>query len=664
MIMLTRSVLSVVVVFGAISLHARDLRPELVVQGRVNEISISPAGDLWFGSVLGRAYRSDDGGRTWAEASVPSRKEDPPTTWISDHLDRVTFFDARRAMVSGYIGEKQRNIFLTEDGGATWKAVTLPVNGFWVYDAQATADGHAWLVGSNGVVLRSDDFGRTWRALARPFKEDSERTHRVWFHTPLAGVVASLDGWIAVTRDGGASWSAFEAQGHDKVVSGCKDERDRRVNEVYADANRVIIEQCGGVYAAPLNAPRSWSRITANGSPVLRFGADHNRVIGVTEKTEVVEISPDESRVVGKRLERLPVHISVSGNRIAMIDATKKVSAYDGQKWLISRMFGKGVATSWPVEMLDRGAHDVLWGISEYFLYRSTDGAKSWDRITELPVAMVRIHLQRNGDVLLFDGHGWSGRWEVSASRLVNVPVLNGLDVAGSFRRDDVWLLFGGRQYDTARRVEVAQTFFSGQFAGSVAHGFVAASTDGGTTWSIIDRWDEGPQAIFLSDDNRLTLLSWLCGIRQGTITREPLAANMQTVLSGSERERTPYVQHAYVLDFLNKKNGWILGWIHHVGDVTHRTNDGGRSWKSAERNSYPRTALHRLADKTWIGVVPPSTLQRWNGTSFERLLTAPKALRWVWADSQGELSVQFEDGTVHVLDPQQRKLRALIEKH
>lgn len=55
----------------------RDLRPELEVFGRVKEIAVSPGGDLWFGTATGAAYRSEDGGRSWSEPSLPVRKMTP-----------------------------------------------------------------------------------------------------------------------------------------------------------------------------------------------------------------------------------------------------------------------------------------------------------------------------------------------------------------------------------------------------------------------------------------------------------------------------------------------------------------------------------------------------------------------------------------------------------
>src|SRR2546425_9805890 len=113
--------------------------------------------------------------------------------------------------------------------------------------------------------------------------------------------------------------------------------------------------------------------------------------------------------------------------------------------------------------------------------------------------------------------HGYNARWSPQRLRVEAIPELDCLDIVGMFRRDDLWVVYGGMQYETTRRIEVARTYFSGQFAGSVDHGFVAVSTDGGGHWAVVDRWkDGGVQELFLGDDNTLTLLSWLCAVRRG----------------------------------------------------------------------------------------------------------------------------------------------------
>lgn len=635
----------------AVAAQAADMRPEIVVHGRTSSIDVSPAGALWIVTATGEAWRSDDGARTWSEAPLPSRKIDSEN-FFGDSLDRVTFFDAAHAMISGYIGKEQDAVFLTSDGGTTWRSARLP-DSLWVYDARAMSDGHAWLVGSEGQVLRSEDFGATWKKLRRPF-EEGERTNAVDFRSADEGVVGAISGGALVTtNDGGATWTAFHADGEAAILRGCGEHDDHRVTRVRLTATKLFIAQCGGIFASPLAAPRAWTRITAGGQPLTAFDlAADGDVIGVAADLRVYRIAADgEAREIGGPLERQPMAIATAGKFIAAVDPTLKVAFHDGVGWYSSRMFGKGIATSWPIAALDRGKNDVLWGVSQFFLYRSVDGATSWERVAELPRAAAGVAAQENGDVLLWNGHGWVGRWNLATASLTDVPGLSGLDVVGSFRRRDLWLVYGGRQYDTQRRIEVARTYFSGQFQGSVDYGFVAASTDGGATWTTIDRWTEGPQRLFLSDDNHLTLVSWLGSIRRGTVTLQPPAAAMRTIVDAQENKSAPYAENVFLLDFLRPNDAWIGGWIHHLGNVWFRSTDGGRTWAPADGRKHPMEMLLRLYDGRWIGISSTLGIQLWNGSRFEALAPWPAETTGAWVDGTGGLTIRLKGGSLRVLE-------------
>lgn len=632
--------LAIVLLLSAAACLAADTRPEIGVVGRVDGIEVAPGGALWIVTLGGQAWRSDDGARTWSAARVPVRQENPYFT--GDALSRIAFFDAAHAMIAGYIGEHNDVVFLTADGGATWHTARLP-RSTWVYDARATSDGHGWLVGSEGDVLRSDDFGATWTELRRPFAKE-ERTSAVDFRTVNDGAVGALfSGALATTADGGATWTPFDA--NDVTCS------DRRVTHVRLGADRVFIAQCGRVFVSPIAPPRKWTAVTAGGRPLTTFDlAPNGDVVGVASDLRVYRIARGgEARAIGGPLERAPLSVTAAGRIIAIVDLTMKVTIHDGAAWTVTRMFGKGTATSWPIETLDRGRDNVLWGVSRFFLYRSTDGAVTWERIAELPRAAAGVAVQDNGDVLLWDSHGWVGRWSVAAAKLADVPVLDGLDVVGSFRRRDVWLLCGGRQYDTQRRVEVARTYFAGQFEGSVDYGFVAASTDGGATWTIVDRWrDEGPQALFLGDDNRLVLVSWLGGVRRGTLTLHPPAAAMRTIVDATKAKSPAYAERVKLIDFLRPHDAWIGGWIHHLGDVQYPSRDGGKTWTPS--NDHPLSRLFRLYDGRWIGIASNS-IERWTGSTFETLAPLPKDWIEAWVDGAGTLMIRLDGGGLRVLD-------------
>jgi len=59
---------------AALSVQAAppDLRPEIEVPGRVDDISVSPLGHLWLPTSGGYVYRSEDGGRSRFQVAPPS----------------------------------------------------------------------------------------------------------------------------------------------------------------------------------------------------------------------------------------------------------------------------------------------------------------------------------------------------------------------------------------------------------------------------------------------------------------------------------------------------------------------------------------------------------------------------------------------------------------
>ena len=151
--------------FSSLEAAEPDLRPELVVNGRLDTVEVNSKGEIWFGTATGHVYRSTDWNTTWNEMSVPVRQSWPGTYSSSyDSINHVRFFDAQHAIIAGYMGDSQNLVYRTVDGGATWSSVILPAS-LWVYDARTTPEGLAWLVGSDGSLLFSGDFGASWSAL-------------------------------------------------------------------------------------------------------------------------------------------------------------------------------------------------------------------------------------------------------------------------------------------------------------------------------------------------------------------------------------------------------------------------------------------------------------------------------------------------------------------
>jgi photosystem II stability/assembly factor-like uncharacterized protein len=632
------------------TLPAPDLRPELKVDGRVDSIEVAPTGGIWFGTATGHVYVSRDWNRTWKEVSVPVRQWSHATISY-DNISQIRFFDADRAVISGYLGDSQNLIYRTADGGATWSPVTIP-SSLWVYDLSTTPTGLGWLVGSDGSLLYSDDYGVSWKSLRPPFDQAS-RSESVHFVSRLLGIVGSHHGSLKLTEDGGKSWRRLRSPIETKATS-CDYTGVRRVR---IQGERVIVQQCESTFVRNLHGRAAWQPLKVEGKDVVSFELTSDDMVAVDSSLEVVRFSPD-LRVTrtGFRLEGYPLDITAGAGRVVFLDANLKLAVLNGDQWESSRMFGTAGSRRWPIDARDRGPDGNFWGISRFFLYKSADAGATWERQAEVPQPVEGVAMQDSGDVLVWNRHGFAARWVVAEHTLVPVAGLDGLDIVGLFRRGRLWAVYGGMQYQTTRRIEVARTYFSGQFSGSADHGFVAASTDGGQSWRVVDEWkEEGVQALFLGEDNTLTLLSWLGAIRRGRLTYDnngqPTAA-LETILPATQEtlDRVPYVEDAHVLYFPQGEQGWVKGWTHHLDDSLYYTSDGGRTWAKKDLALLQPERILRLQNGSWIGFVPPRTIDLWKDGSFASFRNFDRDIEWSFIDATGSLVLELEGGVTWIL--------------
>jgi len=474
------------------------------------------------------------------------------------------------------------------------------------------------------------------------------------------GVVGALSNDLAATGDGGRTWSELPTPKDQGLIGECG--TDGRIEKVRLTGERLIAEQCGAVFAAAERGAGGWRELRSEGQPLLTFELLDEGVVAVREDLEIVTFPADfgAPAASGLRLGDLPLSVAAGAGRVAILEQDGRVTVGDEAGFSSSRMFGPGVATSWPIRHLDRAADGSLLGVSRHFVYRSTDGSQSWRRLGELPRAAAGCAIAASGRLLVWDSHGWVRHWSPGAGLLEQVPGLDGLDVVGLFRRGPLWLAWGGLQHETMQRIEIARTYFAGQFAGSVEHGFVAASTDGGDRWTVIDRWpDGGPQAFFLGEDDTLTLLSYLGAVRRGSLRIDdegPPSADLETVLPATEEthDAVPYVEEAIYLEFLAGDAGWVYGWTHHLGLFLYSSGDGGRTWERRSGESRRFASVERLGGGAWVALRAPSTLLVWEAKRkrWKTLRDLPGGIEWWRVDATGALLLQLEDASLYALSP------------
>jgi photosystem II stability/assembly factor-like uncharacterized protein len=234
-------------------------------------LSVAPDGTVWAGGTEGTVMRSTDAGETWQTDTVPGassfdfrgvaaidartafvvvsaadtariyRTTDAGASWtlqfnLLQHgvfLDGIGCWTALRCLAAGDPIDGHFFTATTTDGGAHWRtrppaARPTAMTGEAAFAASNTsvvtgAHGHVWIATGGGPVARvwrSADYGASWKVAATPIAAGlaSAGVFSVAFCDARHGVAVGGDyakpvghgAHVAVTSDGGASWSGAD----------------------------------------------------------------------------------------------------------------------------------------------------------------------------------------------------------------------------------------------------------------------------------------------------------------------------------------------------------------------------------------------------------------------------------------------------------------------
>jgi photosystem II stability/assembly factor-like uncharacterized protein len=171
-----------------------------------------------------RIYKTIDGGATW---TLQFANRDPKI-----FLDAMAFADETLGYVFSDSVDGRLVIFTTNNGGREWERVAddrlppaLPGEGAFAASGTNVAligRDHVWIGTTAARVLRSADGGRTWTAATTPVAtSEATGVFSVAFRDRQHGVVvggnyrkeADASDNVAVTADGGATWTLVRSQG-------------------------------------------------------------------------------------------------------------------------------------------------------------------------------------------------------------------------------------------------------------------------------------------------------------------------------------------------------------------------------------------------------------------------------------------------------------------
>lgn len=159
---------------------------------------------------FGVVASSTDGGNTWKRTEL---------------ADGAALVRVARCGDAGLVAlDFTGKVWRAPADASAWTASPLPPTDA-VLDATCTADNRIWVTGARGLLLVSDDNGKSWAS--KSLDEDIQLLN-IQFPTASFGVVAGEFGRVLTTHDGGASWSQGGSLGEDFYPQAMHFETDKR----------------------------------------------------------------------------------------------------------------------------------------------------------------------------------------------------------------------------------------------------------------------------------------------------------------------------------------------------------------------------------------------------------------------------------------------------
>lgn len=170
-------------------------KPAIEPRDNIYGVDVVDKKTIWLAGSYGKVLLSNDGGSSW-------KIQD---TNIVNHIQDISSWDNERAISVGNSGV----VIRTEDSGKTWKEVDVPKNDIAnkLLRVHTYSDGEAWAVGEFGTILKTSNYGLTWEKMRE--NEDVILNDLIKVGSEKIIVVGEF-GTILSSEDGGLTWGSVE----------------------------------------------------------------------------------------------------------------------------------------------------------------------------------------------------------------------------------------------------------------------------------------------------------------------------------------------------------------------------------------------------------------------------------------------------------------------
>lgn len=420
----------------ALNGQTRDRRALLDINGRVEEISVSPNEEIWLVSATGHAYYTKSIDSNWITDRSLSKKNNEE--YCHQSYERISFFDKDTAILTGYISAvdtgynpRKDGYYRTTDAGKTWNLMDYGGNS-WIYTICTSDQGHAWMGGLSKQVFYTNDYGRSWTTKQLPYSS-SDRTYGISMRSSGIGVASSDNNEIVATADNWSSVTHLPTpldQNLIQVNEGVQS-IDNRISKIALWNDFIIVKQAGRVFITSRHHI-SWAPFHHN---IYDFAIDANtqKLFAVKSDLTVLAFTTPSAfnYLKSVALSCLPEDVKAVNNCLFALCLNNEVYKVSESSFVRTLPYTLDFAIPEPEFAMRSG--EMKWGVSGDQIYMAEDDSSGWYRDNVLGFYVNGCKQISDSVAILWDGYNTNYLYSIyDRTVTVYVPTLSLSDFISS----------------------------------------------------------------------------------------------------------------------------------------------------------------------------------------------------------------------------------------